>query len=254
MNVRRGHRDGRPVAARYAISRPRSRVGIQQGRYAARRVSPGPDRRLVGSRGRALEAPLMTVRIFQSKTLGARTRSACCSTAALRVHFLGTCTLQQVLGLLRAKGRPGRLARRHLVAFAGLCRSWSPASRPRLVMAAGIGPTRRRHNVGDRGPVHGHSGPAWTGTFIITESITAFAFIPGLDRRLGRGSPRHEAGMASGSSNTSQQLGGRLAVRWRTRSRHAYTTPPPTTPMLNQGAAPAAALTGGASGRSGMRT
>jgi AcrR family transcriptional regulator len=74
---------------------------------------------------------------------------------------------------------------------------------------------------------------------IITGIGTAFAFIPVSVAALA-GTARHEAGLASGLLNTSQQLGGAIGVA--IASTIAATR---ATTLLHHGAAPAAALTGG---------
>ncbi len=90
-----------------------------------------------------------------------------------------------------------------------------------------------------RCPVHGHFWANLAGPFFITGIGTAFAFIPVSIAALA-GVAEHEAGLASGLINTSQQLGGAIGVA--VASTIAATR---VTALLHQGAAPAAALTGG---------
>ena len=88
-------------------------------------------------------------------------------------------------------------------------------------------------------PVHGHFWASLAGPFVIVGIGTAFAFIPVSIAALA-GVAEHEAGLASGLLNTSQQLGGAIgvAVASTIAATHAST-------LLHQGAAPAAALTSG---------
>jgi|SRR5450755_267832 MFS family permease len=77
------------------------------------------------------------------------------------------------------------------------------------------------------------------GPFVIVGIGTAFAFIPVWIAALA-GVAEHEAGLASGLINTSQQLGGAIgvAVASTIAVTHAST-------LLRRGTAPAAALTSG---------
>jgi MFS family permease len=88
-------------------------------------------------------------------------------------------------------------------------------------------------------PVHGNFWASLAGPFIIVGIGTAFAFIPVSIAGLA-GVAEHEAGLASGLLNTSQQLGGAVgvAIASTIAATHAST-------LLRQGTAPAAALTSG---------
>jgi MFS family permease len=88
-------------------------------------------------------------------------------------------------------------------------------------------------------PVHGNFWSSLAGPFIVVGIGTAFAFIPVSIAALA-GIARHEAGVASGLLNTSQQLGGAIGVALASTiaATHAST-------LLHQGALPAAALTSG---------
>jgi MFS family permease len=87
--------------------------------------------------------------------------------------------------------------------------------------------------------VHGHFWASLAGPFVIVGIGTAFAFIPVSIAALA-GVAEHEAGLASGLLNTSQQLGGAIGVA--IASTLAATQ---ASTLLHQGAAPAAALTSG---------
>jgi MFS family permease len=88
-------------------------------------------------------------------------------------------------------------------------------------------------------PVHGDFWADLAGPFLIIGVGTAFAFVPVSIAALA-GVAEHEAGLASGLINTSQQLGGAVGVAAASTiaATHAST-------LLYQGATPAVALTGG---------
>ena len=67
-------------------------------------------------------------------------------------------------------------------------------------------------------PVHGHFWASLAGPFFIIGIGTAFAFIPVSIAGLA-GVAEHEAGLASGLLNTSQQLGGAIGVADRVHDR-----------------------------------
>jgi MFS family permease len=88
-------------------------------------------------------------------------------------------------------------------------------------------------------PVQGHYWASLAGPFIVVGVGTAFTFIPVSIAALA-GVAGHEAGLASGLLNTSQQLGGAIGVA--IASTFAATR---ASTLLHQGAVPAAALTSG---------
>ena len=88
-------------------------------------------------------------------------------------------------------------------------------------------------------PVHGQYWASLAGPFVIVGVGTAFAFIPVSIAALA-GVAEHEAGLASGLLNTSQQLGGAIGVAIASTITATHASA-----LLRQGAAPAAALTSG---------
>jgi MFS family permease len=88
-------------------------------------------------------------------------------------------------------------------------------------------------------PVQGHFWNDLAGPFVITGIGTAFAFIPISIAGLA-GVAEHEAGLASGLLNTSQQLGGAIgvAIASTVAASHFKT-------LSHAGSTQAAALTGG---------
>jgi MFS family permease len=109
----------------------------------------------------------------------------------------------------------------------------------KLVMAAGMAMIGGGILWSTQVPVHGHFWASLAGPFFIVGIGTAFAFIPVSIAALA-GVAEHEAGLASGLINTSQQLGGAIgiAIASTIAATHAST-------LLRQGTAPAAALTSG---------
>jgi hypothetical protein len=187
-----------------------------------------------------VEAPLMPLRIFQNKTLaGANAVGVLLGGSFFAYIFIGTLYMQQVLGYSALKaGSPGWRWRSS--------RSPSPACRRRWSPAAGQardggrnGHDRRRHLVVNPG-ARARALLGQPGRAVRHRRIgTAFAFIPVSIAALA-GVAEHEAGLASGLINTSQQLGGAIGVA--IASTIAATQ---ASTLLHQGAAPAAALTGG---------
>ena len=73
-------------------------------------------------------------------------------------------------------------------------------------------------------PVHGHFAANLAGPFVVAGAGTAFAFIPISIAALA-GVSEHQAGLASGLLNTTQQLGGATSVRIIRPCTSARTTP-----------------------------
>jgi EmrB/QacA subfamily drug resistance transporter len=188
-----------------------------------------------------VEAPLMPLRIFQSKTLaGANAVGLLLGGSFFAFIFIGTLYMQQVLGYSALKaGLAWLAASLTSFAFAGLSQALVTRVSAKLVMAAGMALIGGGILWATAVPVHGHFWTSLAGPFIITGVGTAFAFIPVSIAGLA-GVAEHEAGLASGLLNTSQQLGGAIGVAVAsTIAATRFTT------LLHQGAAPAAALTGG---------
>jgi MFS family permease len=188
-----------------------------------------------------VEAPLMPLRIFGLKTLaGANAVGFLLGGSFFAFIFIGTLYMQQVLGYSALQaGLAWLAASLTSVAFAGLAQALVTRGSPKLVMAAGMALIGGGILWATGVPVHGHFWTSLAGPFIITGIGTAFAFIPVSIAALA-GVAEHQAGLASGLINTSQQLGGAIGVAVAsTIAATRFTT------LLHQGAAPAAALTGG---------
>ena len=188
-----------------------------------------------------VEAPLMPLRIFASKTLaGANAVSVLLGGSFFAFIFIGTLYMQQVLGYSALKaGLAWLAASLSSVAFAGLSQALVTRGLGRLVMAAGMAMIGGGILWATQVPVHGHYWAQLAGPFVIVGVGTAFAFIPVSIAALA-GVAEHEAGLASGLLNTSQQLGGAIGVA--IASTIAATR---ASILLHRGTAPAAALTSG---------
>lgn len=88
-------------------------------------------------------------------------------------------------------------------------------------------------------PVHGHYLANLAGPMVIAGAGTAFAFIPVSIAALA-GVQEHQAGLASGLLNTSQQLGGAIGIAIASGVAASHTKA-----LVHAGNAVPAALTGG---------
>ena len=188
-----------------------------------------------------VEAPLIPLRIFRLKTLaGANAVSLLLGGSFFAFIFIGTLYMQQVLGYSALKAGLAWLATSLTsVAFAGLSQALVTRGSAKLVMAAGMAMIGGGILWATQVTVHGTFWASLAGPWAIVGVGTAFAFIPVSIAALA-GVAEHEAGLASGLLNTTQQLGGAIgvAVASTIAATHATT-------LLHQGAAPAAALTSG---------
>ncbi len=136
-----------------------------------------------------VEAPLMPLRIFKTKTLaGANAVGVLLGASFFAYIFIGTLYLQQVLGYSALKaGLAWLVMALSSVAFAGLSQALVTRGSARLVMAARHGDDRRRHLVVNPGararPVLGQPGrPVHHRRHRYRVCLHT-----GLDRRAGRG-------------------------------------------------------------------
>ena len=188
-----------------------------------------------------LEAPLMPLRIFRLRTLaGANAVGLLLGGSFFAFIFIGTLYMQQVLGYSALKAGLAWLATSLTsVAFAGLSQALVTRGSAELVMAAGMAMIGGGILWATQVTDHGTFWASLAGPWAIVGVGTAFAFIPVSIAALA-GVAEHEAGLASGLLNTTQQLGGAIgvAVASTIAATHATT-------LLHQGAAPTAALTSG---------
>ena len=188
-----------------------------------------------------VEAPLMPLRIFRLKTLaGANAVGFLLGGSFFAFIFIGTLYMQQVLGYSALQaGLAWLAASLTSVAFAGLAQALVTRGSAKLVMAAGMALIGGGALWAAQVPVHGQFWANLAGPFFITGIGTAFAFIPVSIAALA-GVAEHEAGLASGLINTSQQLGGAIGIAVASTIAASRATT-----LLHQGAGQAAALAGG---------
>jgi EmrB/QacA subfamily drug resistance transporter len=188
-----------------------------------------------------VEAPLMPLGIFRLKTLaGANAVGLLLGGSFFSFIFVGTLYMQQVLGYSALRtGLTWLATSLTSVAFAGLSQALVTRGSAKLVMAMGMTLIGAGLLWTTQAPVDGRFWSNLAGPFVITGIGTAFAFIPISIAGLA-GVASHEAGLASGLLNTSQQLGGAIgvAVASTVAATHFKT-------LSHAGSAPAAALTGG---------
>jgi MFS family permease len=154
--------------------------------------------------------------------------------------FIGTLYLQQVLHYSALEAGVAWLASSlTAVALAGLSQKLATVISAGPVMAIGMALVGGGILWATRMPVHGHFWTDLAGPFFIVGAGAAFTFVPVSIGGLA-GVADHEAGLASGLLNTSQQLGGSIGVA--VASTVAATR---LGTLLGQGQPQAVALTGG---------
>ena len=187
-----------------------------------------------------VEAPLMPLRIFKLKTLaGANVVGFLLGASFFAFIFVGTLYMQQVLHYSAIETGLAWLATSVTsVAFAGLSQALVTRRSPKLVMALGMAMIGAGLLWTSQAG-HGDYLTSLFGPFFIAGVGTAFAFIPISIAALA-GVEEHEAGLASGLINTTQQLGGALgvAVASTVTATHLKT-------LVHQGNSGPAALAGG---------
>ncbi len=186
-------------------------------------------------------APLMPLRIFRLPTVAvANTVGFLLGGSFFAFIFIGTLYMQQVLGYSALQAGVAWLAASLTsVMLAGLAQMLVTRIGAGPVMAAGMALIGGGILWATQVPVHGHFWAALAGPFFVVGAGTAFAFVPIAIAGLA-GVARHEAGLASGLLNTSQQLGGAIgiAIASTIAATHIKT-------LAGEGQPPAAALTGG---------
>jgi EmrB/QacA subfamily drug resistance transporter len=186
-------------------------------------------------------APLMPLRIFRLKMVAVSNGVGLLLGGSFFAFiFIGTLYMQQVLHYSALEAGIAWLATSVTsVALAGLSQKLVTIISPGPVMALGMALIAAGILWAAQVPVHGHFWSALAGPFFVTGAGTAFAFIPVSIGGL-TGIREHEAGLASGLINTSQQLGGAIgvAVASTVAATHMGT-------LLGEGKPVSVALTGG---------
>jgi EmrB/QacA subfamily drug resistance transporter len=188
-----------------------------------------------------VEEPLLPLRIFRLKTLaGANAVGLLLGGSFFAFIFVGTLYMQQVLGYSAIKTGLAWLATSLTsVAFAGLSQALVGRVSAKFVMVFGMALIGGGILWATAVPVHGHFWTDLAGPLFVTGAGTAFAFIPISIAGLA-GVAEHEAGLASGLLNTSQQIGGAIGVAVAsTVTASRFTT------LTHAGTSAPGALTGG---------
>src|SRR5258708_17824746 len=154
------------------------------------------------------EAPLLPLRPFRLKTLAASNAVGFLLSASFfSFFFTGTLYMQQVLGYSALKTGVAWLATSVTVlALAGPAQILVTRLSAKLVMAAGMALIGAGILWATQVPAHGHFWANLAGPLFLAGGA-AFAFIPVSIGALA-GVTEHDAGIASGLINTSQQIGG----------------------------------------------
>jgi len=185
-------------------------------------------------------APLLPLRLFRLRTLaGSNAVGFLLGASFFSFFFTGTLYMQQVLGYSALKTGLAWLATSvTALALAGPAQMLVTRASAKLVMAAGMTLTGAGILWATQVPAHGHYWANLAGPLFVTGGA-AFAFIPVFIGALA-GVADHDAGIASGLLNTSQQIGGAIgvAVASTVAATHSRV-------LLGQGHTAAAALTGG---------
>jgi len=186
------------------------------------------------------EAPLLPLRLFRLRTLaGSNAVGFLLGASFFSFFFTGTLYMQQVLGYSALKTGLAWLATSVTVlALAGPAQMFVTRTSAKLVMAAGMALVGAGILWATQMPADGHYWANLAGPLFVAGGA-AFAFIPVSIGALA-GVTDHDAGVASGLLNTSQQIGGAIgvAVSSTVAATHSRL-------LLSQGHAAAAALTGG---------
>jgi EmrB/QacA subfamily drug resistance transporter len=158
-------------------------------------------------------APLMPLRIFRLRMVAVSNAVGLLLGGSFFAFiFIGTLYMQQVLHYSALQAGTAWLATSLTsVALAGAAQKLVTVISAGPVMLVGMALIGGGILWTTQAPVDGHFWTALAGPFFVTGAGTAFAFVPVSIGGL-TGVAEHEAGLASGLINTSQQLGGALGV------------------------------------------
>src|SRR6266496_209171 len=160
-----------------------------------------------------VKSPVLPLSIFRLRTLaGANAAGLLLGGSFYAFIFVGTLYMQQVLGYSAIQtGLAWLAASITSVALAGLSQALVTRLSAKFVLAAGMAMIGGGILWATAVPVQGHFWQDLAGPFFVAGAGTAFAFIPVSIAGLA-GVREHEAGLASGLLNTSQQIGGAIGV------------------------------------------
>ncbi len=187
------------------------------------------------------EEPLLPLSIFRLRTLaGANAAGLLLGGSFFAFIFVGTLYMQQVLHYSALQtGLAWLAASLTSIALAGISQALVTRGGAKVVMAIGMTLIGMGVLWATQVPLRGHFLANLAGPFAVTGAGTAFAFIPISIAAL-TGVSEHQAGLASGLLNTSQQLGGAIGIAIASSVAVSHTNA-----LLHAGTAAPAALTGG---------
>ena len=185
--------------------------------------------------------PVLPLSIFRLRTLaGANVAGLLLGGSFFAFIFVGTLYMQQVLHYSALQtGLAWLAASLTSVALAGISQALVTRGGAKVVMAIGMTLIGAGVLWATQVPVHGHFLANLAGPFVVAGAGTAFAFIPISIAALA-GVSEHQAGLASGLLNTSQQLGGAIGIAIASSLAASHTQT-----LVHAGNAAPAALTGG---------
>jgi len=188
-----------------------------------------------------VKEPVMPLSIFRLRTLaGANAAGLLLGGSFFAFIFVGTLYMQQVLHYSALQtGLAWLAASLTSVALAGVSQALVTRGGAKVVMAIGMTLIGAGVLWATQVPVHGHFLANLAGPFVVAGAGTAFAFIPISIAALA-GVSEHQAGLASGLLNTSQQLGGAIGIAIASSVATSHTQT-----LVHAGNAAPAALTGG---------
>ncbi len=185
--------------------------------------------------------PVLPLSIFRLRTLaGANAAGLLLGGSFFAFIFVGTLYMQQVLHYSALQtGLAWLAASLTSIALAGISQALVTRGGAKVVMAIGMTLIGAGVLWATQVPVHGHFLANLAGPFVVAGAGTAFAFIPISIAALA-GVSEHQAGLASGLLNTSQQLGGAIGIAIASSLAASHTQT-----LVHAGNAAPVALTGG---------
>jgi EmrB/QacA subfamily drug resistance transporter len=188
-----------------------------------------------------VQEPVLPLSIFRLRTLaGANAAGLLLGGSFFAFIFVGTLYMQQVLHYSALQtGLAWLAASLASVALAGISQALVTRGGAKVVMAIGMTLIGGGALWATQVPVHGHFLANLAGPFVVAGAGTAFAFIPISIAALA-GVSEHQAGLASGLLNTSQQLGGAIGIAIASSVAASHTQT-----LVHAGTGAPAALTGG---------
>jgi Na+/melibiose symporter-like transporter len=190
---------------------------------------------------RRVTDPILPPAIFRLRTVaGANAAGLLLGGSFFGFIFVGTLYMQQVLNYSALQTGLAWLAGSlSSVALAGISQALVTRVGTKIVMAIGMTMIGAGAIWATQVTVHGHFLSDLAGPMVVAGAGTAFAFIPISIAALA-GVKEHQAGLASGLLNTSQQLGGAIGIAIASSVAASHTQT-----LLHAGHAAPSALTGG---------